>query len=177
MLQELSGREKTSILKAVAILALLVNHYLNAHVAPGYAGYANGVIGLFFVLSGYGLSFSLSKMDLHDKGQLKAFYLKRLLRIYPLYWLALLFAALFNQKFYSIATITAFPLHKASGIYWFISSLLQCYLLAPLLYRLLQKQGLRKYLFLLLSGAAGGQILYFVFGLPFDPDYFVYRDF
>lgn len=173
----LTDRQKTSLLKGVAILAVLVNHYVNAHLTSGYAGYANGVIALFFVLSGYGLSFSLAGLGELNSHAIKAFYRKRLLRIYPLYWLALLCAALFWHKTYSLATITAFPLHQASGIYWFISSLLQCYLVAPFLYKLLRAKGLRGYLAHILSTAALLQVLYFSLGLPFTSDYFVYRDF
>ena len=173
----LTDRQKTSLLKGIAILAVLVNHYVNAHLTTMYAGYANGVIALFFVLSGYGLSFSLAGLGELNSHAVTAFYRKRLLRIYPLYWLALLCAALFWQKTYSLATITAFPLHQASGIYWFISSLLQCYLIAPFLYKLLRAKGLRGYLGHVLGTAALLQGLYFSLGLPFASDYFVYRDF
>lgn len=173
----LSLRQKTSSLKGLAIMAALVNHYLNAYVTRDYAGYANGIIALFFILSGYGLSFSLANIAVPDRQSLSRFFGRRFLRIYPLYWLALLCAALFQQKSFSIVTILAFPLHQASGIYWFISSLMQCYLVAPFLYLLLRARGLTTYLQIVLAGAAGLQILFFALGLPFAADYFVYRDF
>jgi peptidoglycan/LPS O-acetylase OafA/YrhL len=173
----LSNRQKTASLKGLAILAVLVNHYLNAYVSRDYAGYANGIIALFFILSGYGLFFSLAKTPSLDRQSLTHFYGRRFLRIYPLFWLALLGAALFQQKSFSIATILAFPLHQASGIYWFISSLMQCYLVAPFLHLLLRTRGLSAYLQIVLAGAAGLQILFFALGLPYAADYFVYRDF
>jgi peptidoglycan/LPS O-acetylase OafA/YrhL len=69
----------------------------------------------------------------------------------------------------------AYPLRQAPGIFWFVTSIVQCYLLAPLLFWLLKKLGPRPYLFLtgllmLLSAVA-----YPLAGQPYSMTHFVYR--
>jgi peptidoglycan/LPS O-acetylase OafA/YrhL len=68
-------------------------------------------------------------------------------RIFPLYWLALLVTPLFMPDYFelkewSLKTIGIFlglPFIKAPGIFWFVTAIIQCYLLAPFLYFLLSK--------------------------------------
>jgi peptidoglycan/LPS O-acetylase OafA/YrhL len=79
------------------------------------------------------------------------------LRIYPLYWLAIFSASfildgwqqLHQLSLKTIATYLAFPVVDVPGYIWFIRALVLCYLLAPLLYLLLERLGLKRYLLMI----------------------------
>ena len=50
-----SIREASDILKGISILSVLINHYLKHYTEFGVGGFANVVVSIFFVLSGYGI--------------------------------------------------------------------------------------------------------------------------
>jgi peptidoglycan/LPS O-acetylase OafA/YrhL len=129
----------------------------------GYIG-----VGVFVILSGFGLSYSLAKTG-GPTGNWWTWYWKRVLRIYPMYWLAHLvylvspfearlepvdyrfFLSFLGDRFYPIYSIF-FYLNAA---WWFFGLLLQLYLITPLLYRLLQKVGSGWFLFLCALATVG----------------------
>jgi peptidoglycan/LPS O-acetylase OafA/YrhL len=126
----------TNTLKGIAITAVLINHYLNLNVEGNSGGFANLWISIFFILSGYGIFFSLNRHAANNSNYLFSneifiFYYQRLIRIYPLLWIAWL-AQLFVGGGYLSFWIPC-GIH-ANGHYWFIPALLQCYLLSPLIY-------------------------------------------
>ena len=168
----------TSVLKGFAILAVLINHYVTLYIAPRQTEYANGIIAIFFVLSGYGIFYSLSKYQSFHLGTLKDFFVKRFIKIYPLYWLSLLIyfnlrPDIFPQ--HPIRVALALPFFQAPQLYWFITSLMQCYLLAPCLYLVLKKIGLKKYLILLVVLIFASYFLFPLTTLSLSRKYFVYR--
>lgn len=62
----MSGARKfTLALQGVAIMVVLISHYANSYASDFYNQwlfeYASAFIGLFFVLSGYGLYFSFER--------------------------------------------------------------------------------------------------------------------
>ncbi|MHB9053945.1 MAG: hypothetical protein ACYC5F_08205 [Thermoleophilia bacterium] len=70
------------------------------------------------------------------------------LRIYPLYWLALLITPFFfpgeYQQLHELSWQTAITYLggqslDTTGIFWFVPAIIQCYLAAPFLYLILQK--------------------------------------
>lgn len=134
-MQENDPFKAQNTLKGVAIIAVLVNHYLGINVSGDISGFANTWIAVFFIVSGYGLFYSIErrfsgpgKNNLHEG---VFFYFDRFMRIFPLLWLALL-----CQKMILGVTIpwwTMFGVH-GTGHYWFIPALLQCYLLCPFIY-------------------------------------------
>ena len=141
-------REITSYLKGFAISSVLVNHYINMFVADGFGGYGGTIVGLFFVLSGYGIFFSLQKD--FEKGEttrltLKRYFYKRAIRILPLHWLAALPYLVKNK-----ITIISLIVPLVCSPYWFIPQIIQCYFVAPLFYFLLKRCGLVKYIFIIL---------------------------
>jgi peptidoglycan/LPS O-acetylase OafA/YrhL len=129
----------TNSLKGIAIFAVLINHYLNLNLTGDYLWFANLFVGLFFIVSGYGIFCSLERsaaagpLRFRDLGN---FYFSRLIRIYPLFITAYLIQCyLFDEP---VISWTIFAIH-GRGHYWFIPAIIQCYLLAPLLFFLIKR--------------------------------------
>lgn len=87
-------------LRALAVALVLVQHYLGEWPAVRRAGPGGLGVGLFFVLSGFLITRILLDLRGHIAagaqtlgGGLRAFYARRFLRIWPLYYLVLLAAA------------------------------------------------------------------------------------
>ena len=83
---------EVDILKATAILLIVFGHidnYVSHYELVSFLDNYNGLIGLsiFFFISG----FLLSQTDsvINSVQDIKKFYLKKFIRIYPLYWVAL----------------------------------------------------------------------------------------
>ncbi|MHB1382615.1 MAG: acyltransferase family protein [Thermoleophilia bacterium] len=153
-------RDATDLLKSAAILLVMLGHYAQ-YMAPGYydsyfRGYAFGVVAVFFVLAGFGASFSLQNRS-GASVSLAGYYLNRALRIYPAYWVALLLTAsyfpeyemLYRLEPYTVAVYLGAPFVNAPGIFWFVPAIVLCYLLAPFIHALLARVGLARYLALL----------------------------
>lgn len=126
----------TNTLRGIAITAVLINHYLNLNV-EGSEGFANLWVSIFFILSGYGIFYSLDRHAANNSNYLFSkklfiFYYQRLIRIFPLLWAAWL-AELFVRGGDYLSFWIPFGIH-ANGHYWFIPALLQCYFLSPLIY-------------------------------------------
>lgn len=117
-----------------AILWIMMLHFTFNQIKPlgfiaqyGYAG-----VEIFMFVSGYGLFFSLSKDH-----QIARFYKKRLLRIFPTYYLFGVFASIFlfsdnlPSYFFRYTTIGFWT----CGLYWewYIPSLVILYLFSPLI--------------------------------------------
>lgn len=66
-----------TLLRSVAVILVLVFHFDNQLLASGYIG-----VDIFFVISGY-LITMISLKRVNDLGSLKQFYIKRVMRIYP----------------------------------------------------------------------------------------------
>lgn len=120
-------------------------------------------VGVFLLLSGFGLTLTLAAAP--AAGWL-SWYRRRLLRLFPMYWVAhliylvspfvarpepidyrFLLSAL-GDRVYPIYTI----FYYANPAWWYFGLLLQLYLIFPVLFRLLQALGTTR--FLLLCGAA-----------------------
>lgn len=132
-----SNIKTTDTLKGIAITAVLTNHYLNLNVSGDQSGFANAWIAIFFILSGYGIFYSLYRQfddRLEDIFSLKIFrfYYQRLIRIFPLLWGAWLLQLIMVQSD-DLSIWTLFGIH-GTGHYWFLPALIQCYLLAPFIY-------------------------------------------
>jgi peptidoglycan/LPS O-acetylase OafA/YrhL len=162
------SRNTTSIIKGLAILGVLVAHYYSNYDYDFYARwmfeYAIAFISVFFVLSGFGLFHSLEKrFEATDGGNGKVllrFAFDRAVRIYPLYWLALVtlpifirpvpeYDKLFEPNLRSLAVWLGFPVVRFS-LFWFMAAILQCYWAAPIFYFLLKKLGVAWYAVMML---------------------------
>jgi peptidoglycan/LPS O-acetylase OafA/YrhL len=136
---EQNSSSAMNTLKGVAISAVLINHYFNLNITGNYTGFANLAISIFFVLSGYGMSFSLRRRfgDIFTASGVFRFYFDRAIRIFPLLWLAWLFQSAVTGEELSPWILAGVHGHDH---YWFIPSLLHCYLLAPLLFLGMRKR-------------------------------------
>ena len=111
-------------------------------------------VAVFLVLSGFGLSYSLAKTG-NPAGGWAGWYRARLLRLFPMYWLAHLvylvspFVArpepldyrfvlsLLGDRVYPVDMI----FYYINPALWYFGLLLELYLVFPILFRLLQKLG------------------------------------
>lgn len=110
----------------------------------GYAG-----VDIFFLLSGLGLTFSISK-----DSSLKSFYWKRMTRIIPVFWVVLFLTAVINFTLKREFDLNTFALSLVGLDFWvlgklntwFIPSIIACYIFFPGLYLLAIKYGYRRIL-------------------------------
>ncbi|EKO40559.1 MAG: putative acyltransferase [Solidesulfovibrio magneticus str. Maddingley MBC34] len=133
-----AARDTTAALRGIAILIVLLSHFLTnfvvSHDRFGHAG--NAAVALFFIASGYGNAWSLTKRHAGGCFCLRDFYRDRFFRLYPLYWLALgcIWAS----------TKAAPDVWAISGVktpYWFVGAIIQCAAVAPFLYDILRRVG------------------------------------
>ncbi len=154
----MNSRQLTNYIKGFAILVVLADHFSGQFLTRYYGllgDYANGLVAIFFLFSGYGLFFSLKKRFAGSAGgrALVKYFFDRALRIYPLYWLSLYIAPwAFPGNFTvlhspgGLLIYLGLPFFGAPWLYWFMTALFQCYLLAPLLYLLLRRIGVKAFL-------------------------------
>jgi peptidoglycan/LPS O-acetylase OafA/YrhL len=145
------------------------------HIA--YTLFANGALGVsvFFVLSGFLITYLILKeIEVRHKLNVKAFYIRRFLRIWPLYYAVLLFAfyiypffisflhvqqdVFAGRQIYYFTFLSNFDLitiaqHKATGSFltgvtWSVAVEEQFYLIWPLLFFFVPKRG---YVFIFLT--------------------------
>jgi len=91
-------------LRAVAVLAVILHHYNEAYFGNKQYGYlALAGVNIFFVLSGFLITNILlrsrNEFELHGKSRLKIlsrFFVHRVFRIFPLYYLVIILALLFR---------------------------------------------------------------------------------
>ncbi|QJT08301.1 acyltransferase [Oceanidesulfovibrio marinus] len=146
-----TNRELTSYLKGIAILCVVSGHFSQRFMPAELPTYGNHLIAVFFLLSGFGLYHSLKKSDASCE-PLFQFYLKRFLRIFPLYWVSFFI----DLGFDSSATFSRDMVYDFFLInftdpprVWFLHALIPCYVFAPAVYNLIRKYGLRSlYIFI-----------------------------
>ena len=116
---------------------LLIMFYHTGILSCGDIG-----VELFFLLSGIGLFYSLNKNE-----SVKSFYLKRILRILPTYFVVVIpMAFAFSEQLPHGIINTIFQIDTIKGsngfmTWWFIIMILFLYLIAPLICRLCNKFG------------------------------------
>ena len=135
------------LLRAACVLYIVGFWHLMDYT-HGFVGYNNAVtnrvtvivLGLFTFLSGFLLAHEPMRLRAPD---LKRFYVKRLLRIYPLYLLALLAFWTLGISDRGIALKAALGISMVYGpppsTLWFITMILVFYVIAPLLIALREK--------------------------------------
>jgi len=130
--KNLNSREATNYLKALTILAVLANHFISEYVTDSLGGYGNGFISIFFLLSGYGIYNSLRKQSDKPLSEFLYFFIKkRLMRIYPLFWI---WCVLHGFPDGILGFFALDFLHPKTA--WFIPFIMQCYIVAPFLFTL-----------------------------------------
>jgi peptidoglycan/LPS O-acetylase OafA/YrhL len=139
-------------LRTLAVLGVLPVHFLASYKLRQYVDTGNLGVMLFFVLSGYLIAGMLLKYrDRLDRGEaslrslLRIFYVRRFLRLFPVYYLYLAFALIaipgVNTNLIWFLTYTQnflFALHpivftKYLAHFWTLAIEEQFYLIAPIL--------------------------------------------
>lgn len=149
------------------------------HVLKCDYGILNGFVRMgaiamtgFFLLSGYAISLSSGRKDMTNIKEIKRFYTKRLISILPLYYAWALIVIVTNVIAKGIPVIreelllmpvetlgiqsifsTLFP-YSHNGGSWFISCILICYFLYPLLHQLTKQINDQRRLILVLCLSA-----------------------
>lgn len=145
-----------NIIRAVATVSIFLYHaYYN--MGCNYA-YLNPIIGqssffmtIFFILSGFVLYYNYANDDLLNKENLSKYYVKRIVNVYPLYflvWIVFYFlrwkTSAVSSDFFTlpyqvllIQNISSYQYLMNSGT-WFLSCMMICYLLSPFLIRVYQ---------------------------------------
>ncbi len=150
--------------KGFAILLVCIYHIWRYLDRPSFewlgfdffAMFRRGDIGVefFFVISGYLSALSLSKKDAASQ-TLAVFFPSRLFRLIVPYYTALLFWVIVlhfelirpcPHSFFDIIahmtfmhTLCPSTFFSISGVFWFLGSMMQLYLLTPLIYKLAKK--------------------------------------
>ncbi len=151
-------------LMRISMALLIYMFHSRIHVLHCSYGFLNSFVDMgaiamtgFFLLSGYVINLAYGRKDMSNSDEIKRFYLKRLITIIPLYfvWAFLMVAAnvVINGKSAAIEEILLFPVEflgiqsvfstlfsfSHNGGSWFISCILICYFLYPLLQIITQK--------------------------------------
>jgi len=106
-------------------------------------GYAHCLISIFFILSGYGIFYSLEEYNKNfNLKNIFNFYKSRFLRIYPVLFLVLIISYFFFNRELNLLRISGIYLQE----FWFVSSIIQCYLISLPLYFCLKKFGTKKFI-------------------------------
>lgn len=152
MQKELNNRLfNLDVLRGIAVLTVFFSHTSGRDVflVPGLNFHGIGHIGvyLFFTISSYLMLKQFSKVEFIDKGQIIKFYIKRFIRILPLYYFILLLIS-YYQRLYGVNKSFNFVSNLANhlflvqgdGVFWSIVVELQFYILCPLIILLLRKR-------------------------------------
>ncbi|MDW8186358.1 MAG: acyltransferase family protein, partial [Anaerolineae bacterium] len=117
-------------------------------------------VGVFLVISGFGLTWALVSCSREARIDRRAFYMRRFLRLFPLYWAGHLFFLVFNhltrwQPFSPLDPRFALSLlglrflpevfYFISPAWWFIGLIMQLYAVFPFLWMALQRLGLLRF--------------------------------
>jgi len=110
--------ENLNTIRFIAALMVVIHHVEQFRSIMGVPGQGNKVIGmlgklgvvLFFVLSGYLISYLLFKeKEVTNDVNIKNFYIRRILRIWPLYYLIVL-SSLFVLPFFGFIAMPGYDL-------------------------------------------------------------------
>ena len=132
-------------LRFVFVMFIVMSHFSYREVAAFDAG-GDGGVAFFFLLSGFAMSMGYGQSIVDGTFSFKRYAKRRLLKVYPLHLLCL---AIFLIVFRPVADLRL-PINALllqswipdgdyyfsyNGVAWFLSDVLFCYLLFPLVYR------------------------------------------
>lgn len=141
----------------VILMLLIFNFHASMHGGVDYGWIDNfvsqGAVAMegFFLLSGFCLARQYSQNVIDTGKEIWSFYYKRALRLLPLYWIIWIIKRLGTISTISIQDILLIPFElfgitsafdgsfSVSQGDWFVSCMLLCYFLFPLLQMLIQK--------------------------------------
>lgn len=135
------SKYRSEIMGIATLWVMLFHFRANMHIAPfdylssiGYGG-----VDIFLFLSGFGLYCGFSKCKSN-----KEFYLRRFIRVYPLYLFVIIIHSVLLHKFNplnmlmkSIGLGYFIPLVSNASYEWYVPTIMLFYLFFPLIYKLL----------------------------------------
>ena len=137
-------------LRGFACILVMFAHLLATH--PTLGMYANGCgkigVWLFFVLAGY-LLLSTAKDENITLKWCGKYYAKKLIKLYPVYLIGLLFAFFLGQLQGIGDLLLHLLLLKGTGHFWYMAVILKFYIIAPGILWLYKK--MKKSLFIVIS--------------------------
>lgn len=137
-----TNKDLSSYLKGFAILTVISAHFSIRFLPEQIMPFGNHFIAIFFILSGYGLYFSLKRKKDTNRDSILLFYFKRFVRIYPLYWINFTLDLAFDpSSTIAISSVLDFLLLNFTDPprVWFLHALIPCYVLAPSIFKLINK--------------------------------------
>jgi peptidoglycan/LPS O-acetylase OafA/YrhL len=179
------------IIRIVGVTLILLQHMIGTNLLPSwihniainylpYLFYIDyGRIGVWLFVFASGCSLALNDTEFSNLSEVKNFYKKRLIRIYPPYWVSLLFSLLiFNwvipsltvtdaarwfSGFQMFFATTSIEFTKINITYWFIGSIVSLYFLYPLLFYVMKKHPSISLLSFFFVSLASRYIMFYVF--------------
>jgi peptidoglycan/LPS O-acetylase OafA/YrhL len=155
------------VTRIVGVLLILLQHLTGTNLLPSFIHNISidylpflfyidyGRIGVWLFVFASGCSLALNDKKFSNFSDVRDFYRKRFIRIYPAYWVGLLFSLLiFNwvipsltvtdylrwfSGFQQFFATTAIEVTKINITYWFIGLIVSLYLLYPLLFLAIEK--------------------------------------
>jgi peptidoglycan/LPS O-acetylase OafA/YrhL len=139
-------------------VSFLLKYYLDISLYGGMLYVTYGRIGVAIFLFASGCSLAYTDSEIRTLEDIKNFYSKRLSRIYPAYWAAIIFSIMMEpwilQRSFSNIEIFKYiigfqawgartgmeALGKINGPFWFLTPLLSLYLMYPLILYLIAKR-------------------------------------
>jgi peptidoglycan/LPS O-acetylase OafA/YrhL len=148
---------RPGLTRFILAVIVVISHFSNAIMLGKFA------VCCFFILSGYWISSMYEKKYSKKKNPLKVFYISRLWRLFPMYYLffilGLISTILFMPPFFSVVSGLGFmsklsavisnlfivgqalPKYRILGPAWSLDVEIQLYLVFPLLVYLIRKTG------------------------------------
>lgn len=147
--------------------------------------FVNGNLAMstFFIISGFSLFYTNNKRNMNSISEMKKFYIKRIIGIYPAYIAVVIFFLLFNNTLSLFRKSLLLPMDimmlqsTVEGSFstlhhggtWFISCLFICYLLTPFFIEILKQLETKKIVKL-------GMVIYLICAyIPFIVKEFEYK--
>ena len=115
-------RQEIDSLRALAVIGVIIFHYFPKLLPGGYLG-----VDLFFVISGYVISYQIYKNLKNKKFNLKVFYIKRVKRILPPTFFVLLICSFASLYLFTISDLVQyskslfFSLSFSSNIFFWMT--------------------------------------------------------
>jgi len=163
-------RKRFEYVRGVSIFAVAVGHFSSRFLEqplPLYSGY---LIAFFFIVSGYGIHHSLTTRigKLGTAKGLASFFVRRAVRLYPVYWLWLALDLVFDPASsvagLRLAEVLLFQFHDPPQK-WFLHAIVLCYLFAPLFFFAMRRTG-KWFLPLLVAGVLVSNVGLRLLGAP-----------
>lgn len=178
MSQNVSKLESLNGIRGFAVLLVLLSHAANDGVFLikwiNFSGAGHYGVFLFFVLSSFLLTrqfLDQDKIKVMSINSLKRYFLRRFLRIYPLFTVALIVYYLLNKAGFLIIPVSEIMFVKslllldAEGIFWTVPVEFQFYFILPFIAYVLTVPANPVY------GVAAGSVLCVVWSSLFPPEY------